>query len=132
VLFALAHIDNKGETVLGVSEVVTAGLVLCLLLRITGSLWMSIGYHTTWDWAHSYFYGTPDSAMMMKGHLLMSHAVGAASLSGGTAGPEGSVFAPIGLVLGPLVLVWICQRTGLAVAPVFRSAPPVSAAPRIA
>jgi membrane protease YdiL (CAAX protease family) len=132
VLFAIAHIHNKGENVLGILQVFTAGMVLCLLLRVTGSLWMSIGFHTTWDWAQSYFYGTPDSAMMMKGHLMMTHAAGNAFFSGGTAGPEGSVLAPLGMVIGPLVLVWICQRTGLAVAPVFHRAEPVSAATGIA
>jgi membrane protease YdiL (CAAX protease family) len=132
VLFAVAHISNKGENVLGILQVFIAGMVLCLMLRVTGSLWMSIGFHTTWDWAQSYFYGTPDSAKLMKGHLLLTHAAGSPFFSGGTAGPEGSVFAPLGMVIGPLVLVWLCQRTGLAVAPVFHRAPPVSAAPRIA
>ena len=132
-LFAVAHIHNKGENVVGILQVFTAGLVLCLLLRVTGSLWMSIGFHTTWDWAQSYLYGTPDSAMMMKGHLLITHAAGNIFFSGGTAGPEGSVLAPLGMVVGPLVLVWLCQRTGLAVAPVFRRSPPsVSAATGIA
>jgi membrane protease YdiL (CAAX protease family) len=122
LLFAAAHIHNKGENVLGIAEVVTAGLVLCLMLRVTGSLWMSIGFHNTWDWAQSYFYGTPDSAMMMKGHLFITHAVGNVSLSGGTAGPEGSVLAPLGLVVVPLILVWIARRTGLAEGPGFRPA----------
>jgi membrane protease YdiL (CAAX protease family) len=132
-LFAVAHIHNKGENVVGILQVFTAGMVLCLMLRVTGSLWMSIGFHTTWDWAQSYFYGTPDSAMMMKGHLLITHAAGNTFFSGGTAGPEGSVLAPLGMVIGPLVLVWLCQRTGLAVAPVFRRSPPsVSAATGIA
>jgi membrane protease YdiL (CAAX protease family) len=112
-LFALAHIHNKGENLLGIAQVFTAGMVLCLMLRITGSLWMSIGFHTTWDWAQSYLYGTPDSATMMKGHLLISHAAGNIQLSGGTAGPEGSVLAPLGLIAGPLLLVWIGRRLGL-------------------
>ena len=128
LLFAAAHIHNKGETVLGIAEVVTAGLALCLLLRVTGSLWMSIGFHSTWDWAQSYLYGTPDSAMLMKGHLLITHAAGNASLSGGSAGPEGSVLSPVGLVLGPLLLIWICRRTGLAVTPALRTQATVATA----
>jgi membrane protease YdiL (CAAX protease family) len=112
-LFAAAHIHNKGENILGIAQVFTAGMVLCLMLRVTGSLWMSIGFHTTWDWAQSYLYGVPDSAMMMQGHLLATHAVGNIQISGGTAGPEGSVFAPVGLILGPLVLVWLGRRLGV-------------------
>jgi membrane protease YdiL (CAAX protease family) len=113
LLFAAAHIHNKGENILGIAQVFTAGMVLCLMLRVTGSLWMSIGFHTTWDWAQSYLYGTPDSAMMMQGRLLATHAVGNIQISGGTAGPEGSVLAPVGLIIGPLVLVWLGRRLGV-------------------
>ena len=111
--WGVEDVRRAHSNLLGIAQVFTAGMVLCLMLRITGSLWMSIGFHTTWDWAQSYLYGTPDSATMMKGHLLISHAAGNIQLSGGTAGPEGSVLAPLGLIAGPLLLVWIGRRLGL-------------------
>jgi hypothetical protein len=92
---------------------VAAGLVFCLLLRASGSLWLAIGFHTTWDWAQSYLYGTPDSGLVMRGHLLITHAAGNPRFSGGTAGPEGSAFAMPLLLLGPLVLVFLCRSAGL-------------------
>ena len=110
LLFGIAHISNGGESVLGITEVVVAGMVFCLLLRVSGSLWMGIGFHGAWDWAQSYFYGTPDSGFLARHHLLLSHAAGNTQLSGGTAGPEGSVLAPPIMCLGLLVLVWICRR----------------------
>ena len=110
LLFGVAHMGNKGETALGLAGVVAAGLSLCLLLRVTGSLWMSIGFHAAWDWAQSYFYGTPDSGMLARGHLLASHAAGSVSLSGGVDGPEGSLLAAPVMVAGLLALVWLVRR----------------------
>ena len=112
-LFGAAHIPNHGETLLGLTAVVTAGLVFCLLLRATGSLWVGIGFHGAWDWAQSYFYGTPDSGLLARGHLLISHAAGNARLSGGATGPEGSVLSLPVMIAGLLVLVWVCRRPAL-------------------
>lgn len=113
LLFAALHIGNHGENVFGILQVVAAGLALSLLLRVSGSLWLSIGFHTAWDWAQSYFYGTPDSGLMMKGHLFMTHATGNPRFSGGTAGPEGSMLATPLLILGPLLIAYLCRRAGL-------------------
>ena len=114
LLFGMAHFQNKGETALGLGAVVAAGLVLCLLLRVTGSLWMSIGFHAAWDWAQSYLYGTPDSGMLAQGHLLASHAAGNATFSGGIDGPEGSLLAAPVMIAGLLVLVWLARRPAAA------------------
>ena len=112
-LFGAAHISNHGESLLGLSAVVAAGLVFCLLLRATGSLWVGIGFHAAWDWAQSYLYGTPDSGLLAHGHLLISHAAGNARLSGSEAGPEGSVLAAPVMIAGLLALVWVCRRPAL-------------------
>src|SRR5262245_58347590 len=72
VLFALAHFRNPGETVLGLVSVWLVGLFLCYTLRVTGSLWMAVGFHASWDWAESFFYGVPNSGTSMAGHLLQA------------------------------------------------------------
>lgn len=107
IAFALGHVSNSGESVLGIAEVFTAGLVFCLSLWYTKSLWWAVGFHAGWDWSQSFFYGTPDSGLIVQGHLLASHASGRALWSGGTTGPEGS------LLLLPLVMLvgtgmWLC------------------------
>jgi len=112
-IFAIMHLNNHGETFLGIAQVFCAGIVFCALLRESGSLWMSIGFHAAWDWAQSYFYGTPDSATLFKGHLLISHATGSALMSGGSAGPEGSALATPVMIAGPLLLLWIGRQAGL-------------------
>ena len=99
VVFALGHTTNNGESVQGIVEVGLAGILFCLSLWYTKSLWWAVGFHTGWDWGQSYFYGTPDSGLVTRGHLLSSHAAGNPLWSGGTAGPEGS------LLVVPLVML---------------------------
>lgn len=104
-IFLLAHTDNKGETPVGLAQVFMAGFLLVVALRRTGALWFSIGIHLGWDWGQSFFYGVPDSGLITNGHLFEGQSHGAAWLSGGTTGPEGSLFALlVVLVLVPLIL----------------------------
>jgi hypothetical protein len=62
-------------------------------------LWFAVGFHAAWDWSETFFYSVPDSGTVFPGHLLSSSLRGPAWLSGGSAGPEGSVlcFAVVGL-----------------------------------
>ena len=92
-VFGLAHLANPGENVLGILQVVATGLLFCLMIRRTGTLWFALGYHAAWDWAQTFFYGTPDSGMLGVGRLLNTSASGPAWLTGGSAGPEGSLLA---------------------------------------
>jgi uncharacterized protein len=92
-VFGVAHLGNKGENVLGVVQVVATGLLFCLMIRRTGNLWFAIGFHAAWDWAETFFYGTPDSGLLGAGRFLNSSVQGPNWLTGGSAGPEGSVFA---------------------------------------
>jgi membrane protease YdiL (CAAX protease family) len=104
VLFAALHMRNPGETPLGLVAVVGFGLFLSYTLRVTGNLWMAVGFHASWDWAESFFYGVPNSGMRAAGHLLDGTFSGPAWLSGGTAGPEGSVLVYAALLGSALVV----------------------------
>jgi len=105
ILFLLAHTGNPGETSIGLAAVFAAGLLLAVALWRTGALWFSIGIHLGWDWGQSFFYGVPDSGLITKGHLFEGQSHGAAWLSGGATGPEGSLFALlVELAFIPLIL----------------------------
>jgi hypothetical protein len=91
ILFARLHAGNPGETPLGLIGVGCFGLFFCYTLRVTGNLWLAVGFHGAWDWAESFFYGVPDSGTHMAGHLMDSSYSGPTWLSGGSAGPEGSL-----------------------------------------
>lgn len=91
VLFGALHLGNPGETKFGLFQIVLIGLFFCFTLWRTGTLWFAVGFHAAWDWAQSFFYGTPDSGILAQGRLLHSSSAGPDWLTGGTVGPEGSV-----------------------------------------
>jgi membrane protease YdiL (CAAX protease family) len=103
-LFGAAHLGNPHENVLGIVQVVVVGMIFCLTIRRTGTLWLAVGFHTTWDWAQTFFYGTADSGLLGVGRFLNSSSVGPTWLTGGSAGPEGSVIAFIVLLLFGLLV----------------------------
>jgi len=98
-LFGAGHLGNPGETWLGGFTAGMFGLVLCLALRRTGNLWLGIGFHCSWDWGESFFYGVPDSGTHAEGHFLSPTFQGSKWMTGGTVGPEASVLCVIILVL---------------------------------
>ena len=104
VVFGGAHLANHGENVLGVLEVIATGLLFCLTIRRTGNLWFAVGFHGAWDWAETFFYGTPDSGLLGVGRFLNTSIRGPNWLTGGSAGPEGSVIALLVLVLCALLI----------------------------
>ena len=99
LLFGLAHGGNPGESYFGLFNVVLFGLLFCLFLRRTGNLWWAVGFHTGWDWGQTFFYGVPDSGIAPYHNLFNSSFSGPRWLTGGTVGPEASIFAPIVLVI---------------------------------
>jgi uncharacterized protein len=105
ILFGLGHSKNPGESPIGLLAAGLAGMVFCLSLWRTGSLWWAIGFHTSWDWAQSFLYGVADSGHMVQHHLLATHPVGKPILSGGATGPEGSIFVIAVLALVALIIL---------------------------
>jgi membrane protease YdiL (CAAX protease family) len=105
-LFGLGHSSNPGESPIGLLAAGLAGMVFCFSLWRTGSLWFAIGLHTSWDWGQSFLYGVPDSGMMAQHHLLSTHPFGKPILSGGTTGPEGSIFILAILALFSLIIIF--------------------------
>jgi membrane protease YdiL (CAAX protease family) len=111
-LFGFIHKGNPGETPVGLFAAGAVGLIFCLSLWYTGSLWWAVGFHAAWDWGESYFYGTSDSGLVARGHLLGEHPVGNILWSGGLTGPEGSLLVIFLLVIVALIMfLWWGRRT---------------------
>lgn len=90
--FGLIHLRNEGEHWTGLLAAAFIGFFLCFTLWRTGNLWFAVGFHAAWDWGETFLYSVPDSGMVAPGHLLSSSLHGAPWLTGGSVGPEGSVF----------------------------------------
>ena len=107
VLFGALHGHNQGESPVGLFSAGAVGLVFCISLWYTGSLWWAIGFHAAWDWGQTFFYGTPDSGMVARGHFLSEHPAGALLWSGGPTGPEGSLYiVPLLIIMALAMWLW--------------------------
>lgn len=91
LVFGVMHSTNEGESWMGIAGVVLAGMFWCFTLRRTGSLWFAVGMHASFDFAETFLFSVPDSGEVFPGHLSNATIHGSAWLTGGTAGPEGSV-----------------------------------------
>jgi membrane protease YdiL (CAAX protease family) len=91
-IFGALHLGNGGESWVGALAAALIGLFFCFTVRRTGSLWFAVGLHFAWDYAESFVYSVPDSGVLVTGHLVNSSFQGPAWLTGGTVGPEASVF----------------------------------------
>jgi uncharacterized protein len=109
-LFGLAHRGNPGETYFGLLSVVVFGLVFCLILRRTGNLWWAVGFHAGWDWGQTFFYGVPDSGLVPYHNLFNSSFSGPRWLTGGTVGPEASIFTPIVLIIVAILVTRVFRE----------------------
>jgi uncharacterized protein len=111
VLFGAVHLLNPGEGLVGAASVVLVGLFFVFTLRRTGNLWYAVGLHASFDWGETFLYSVPNSGTVMEGHL--SHAVLPLApkwLTGGTVGPEGSVFCFLTMGLQFLVVMWLFPK----------------------
>jgi len=99
LLFGLAHAPNRGESKFGLLSVVCFGLLFCLFLRRSGNLWWAVGFHAGWDWGQTFFYGVTDSGLAPYHNLFNSSFSGPAWLTGGSVGPEASIFTPLTLLV---------------------------------
>jgi hypothetical protein len=116
VMFGGGHTSNGGENWVGIFAAAGIGLVFCASVRLTGSAWWAIGCHASWDWGESYFYGTQDSGMIARGHLLTTTQAGNALWNGGADGPEGSLLIiPLMLLLLLVLLVQYGRERDAAV-----------------
>lgn len=130
VLFALAHGGNPGENWVGMVEIVLIAFFLCLALRRTGNLWFAIGWHMAFDWGESFFYSTPNSGISAVGHMLKASLKGSKWLSGGSVGPEASIFDLVVTIAGILLLLKVYPQAKYPMAsPAFVPAQPARELP---
>ena len=115
--FGLVHSANPGESPIGLICAGLAGLVFAFTLWRTGSLWWAIGFHAAWDWAQSFLFGVADSGGVSAGRLLSSQPRGSALMSGGSTGPEGSIFVLPIMLLITLIVITTLRRSGTSVLP---------------
>jgi membrane protease YdiL (CAAX protease family) len=92
VSFGAVHLQNSGEGWIGVASVAFVGLFWSFTLKRTGSLWFALGMHAAFDFGETFLFSVPDSGMIFPGHLSNAILHGPKWLTGGSPGPEASIF----------------------------------------
>jgi membrane protease YdiL (CAAX protease family) len=102
IVYAARHLfDNSRQSWSGLLSILAFNLMFSLALRRTGSLWWPIGFQAAWDFGQTFLYSVADSGYRVKGSLLNSslHGDSPRWLTGGSVGPEGSVFCLLVLAI---------------------------------
>ncbi len=114
LVFGALHLTNPGATAFAGATVAVAGLMFCALYALTGRLWVPIGLHLAWNFAQGYLFGAAVSGSDLGGSIAVSTARPNAPvwLTGGTFGPEASVFALVLVGFVTLGGLYLARKTG--------------------
>ncbi|MEV8070666.1 CPBP family intramembrane glutamic endopeptidase [Streptomyces sp. NPDC085995] len=113
VLFGLSHLANEHATVWGALAIaVEAGGMLTAAYVATRSLWLPIGLHFGWNFAESGVFSTEVSGNGATHGLLDSSTSGSALVTGGSFGPEASLYSVLFCVLLTAALLGLAHRRG--------------------
>jgi membrane protease YdiL (CAAX protease family) len=89
--FAADHYFFKeGENVWDVITLVSLGLWACYSVLRTGTLWLAVGYHVSFDYMQLFVIGTKNGSVEPVNHLLNASFQGPAWVTGGVLGTEAS------------------------------------------
>lgn len=110
VFFGMLHIFNSNFGVIPMINIVLAGLVIGYMYLKTGSLWMCIGFHFTWNVFQGLIFGMPVSGITVSG-LLSTEFSGNNIINGGGFGIEGGLLSTIVLLLTFVFLAWYFRNS---------------------
>jgi CAAX protease family protein len=100
-LFAGDHLEKPHENAIDIGMIFALGIILCISVRVTGSLWWAVGWHATFDFGQLFIIGTPNGGRVPNGRLFDATFPGPAWITGGELGTEASYFMVL-VVLGTL------------------------------
>jgi uncharacterized protein len=106
-LFGLSHLANSNDPWYIILSAATFGMLDCLAVLRTGTLWFAVGVHAADDFVETFLI-SPSGGLSVRGHLLNSSLHGPAWLTGGVPGPEAGVNGVLVFVL----LFLIVNRLG--------------------
>lgn len=112
--FTWGHVGQEGATPVSLAVAGLFALVLAYSFLRTGSLWFALGFHASWNFVQSFIFGFANSGGDSQGSLMVSRLEGASLLTGGSAGPEGSLLSLLAIAgLAALVQFGLPRDTGL-------------------
>jgi len=109
ILFAALH---GSTSIVANLNIVLFAVFLAFYYLYEGSIWGAMGWHATWNWAQTNFFGVTLTGAFESEHSLMNlRANGSPLLSGGDFGPEASLFCTAVFLIGLVVLAVLSRRS---------------------
>lgn len=121
--FGFVHLLNPAGTLTGAIYIsIEAGLLLAAAYMLTRRLWLSIGFHMSWNYVQSAIFSGIVSGGVTDPGLIRSNIKGPDVLTGGSFGLESSVIAFTLCTATGMVLLIMAVRRGKIVPPCWQRA----------
>jgi CAAX protease family protein len=118
-LFGVIHLANKNATLFSAISIgLQAGFLLGCCYVLTRKLWLPIFLHIGWNFAEGGIFGAAISGNETTS-LITSKISGPSIFTGGTFGPENSVFATLYCLVAAIIILRIAVKKGNLVQPVW-------------
>jgi uncharacterized protein len=115
LIFGGLHLTKPGENFIDIFNIIALGFLMAITVWRTGSLWLAVGFHFTFDLMQFFVIGTRNGGATPVGTLLSASFPGAAWINGGSLGTEASyLMLPAIAALYVYVLLRYPKNTQLA------------------
>lgn len=122
-VFGFVHMLNPAATLTGALFIsIEAGLLLAAAYMVTRRLWMSIGFHMSWNYTQSAVFSGIVSGGVSEPGLIKPVIKGPDFLTGGSFGLESSVVAFVFCTTTGVALLIMAVRRGNIVPPFWKRA----------
>ncbi|PKM50236.1 MAG: CPBP family intramembrane metalloprotease domain-containing protein [Firmicutes bacterium HGW-Firmicutes-7] len=111
LIFSVLHINNPNIELIGLLNIFLIGLLFAYMFIRTGSIWMPIGYHITWNFFQGNIFGFEVSGLdvlsVYNNKLIRSNFI-----NGGLFGPEGGLLVTLIIIIGFVFVYFITINKG--------------------
>lgn len=108
IIFGIIHLNNPGTTLISFLNIILVGLLFSYMYIKSGSIWINIGFHFTWNLFQGVLYGLPVSGLHSPSLMTVQFTQNNI-LNGGDFGIEGGVLTTI-VTLLTFLFVWYYYR----------------------
>lgn len=106
-LFGAAHLSH-GSWIAAAEIAFNGGLIMGLLYMTTGRLWMCMGLHLGWDFSEETLFGINTHSGLLQSVPVATKNV---LFTGGTYGPDGSLYSVIVGIVAIVIILAAYRRT---------------------
>lgn len=106
ILFGLVHLSNPHADVASSINLMVCGVFFAIGYLVTGSLWLPIALHFSWNFYEGAVFGFPVSGVPYGPSMLETAVQGPELITGGAFGPEGGLMG-LGATLLGMALLWL-------------------------